>query len=40
MVCTRLLPSDEIVRAILAWGEKAKDPFDKAQADFIAIILH
>jgi hypothetical protein len=30
------LPSDEIVRAILDLGEKAKDPFDKAQADFIA----
>lgn len=30
------LPKDEIVKAILAWGDKAKDPFDKAQADFIA----
>jgi tetratricopeptide (TPR) repeat protein len=30
------LPKEEIIRAIQAWGEKAKDPFDKAQADFIA----
>ncbi len=30
------LPKDEIIRAIQAWGEKAKDPYDKAQADFIA----